>query len=482
MTSFEFKTQPFRHQREEWEAHRDDPARAILWEMGVGKTKLAIDVAAWKFLSGKVDAMIVLAPNGVHENWELDEIPAHMPDCVPAKAFAYHAGKASTKWHKAACAALLVYQGFPILCMSYDAVMTAAGKVFAREFIEKRRVFFVLDESHRIKTPGAKRTQAIVRLGKKVRHKMILTGTPVTNKAFDVYTQFRFLDEHFWARHGFASYEAFKTYFGVWRERMIVVDGSERRFREQVAVQNLDVLARLVGELGSRLLKTDVLDLPPKLFARRYFELSPYQRQLYEQLSEQLLAELDGGLVTAQIAITKMLRLQQITCGFVVTDEGETIVFGENPRLASFLDFIDDIDDKVIIWAHFHHDVDKLCEALGSAAVRYDGLVSPCDRLDARRRFQEGDAKYLVGNPAAGGMGITLHASATTIYYSRSFNLEHWLQSQDRNHRIGQDRSVTYTSLIARDTIDEHILAKLLAKHDLAKTITRDELASWLRK
>jgi SNF2 family DNA or RNA helicase len=318
--------------------------------------------------------------------------------------------------------------------------------------------------------------------GRRAKYKRILTGTPVANGPFDVYSQLKFLDEGYWKEKGFASYEAFRTYFGVWEQ---AITGTGQRFNRCVRYRNLEQLHSLVQGIASRVTKEEVLDLPPKLYTKRYHELSSAQEAAYVALRDQLMMELDSGeLLTTELVVVRLLRLQQVLSGFLPTESGFPTWLVEpddNPRLKILKEILDEAPAKVIVWARFRNDVDLITNALGEEAVRYDGSTSEEKRLEARERFQNDErTRYFVGNPAAAGEGLTLHAASTVVYYSNSFNLTHRLQSEDRAHRIGQRSPVTYVDLIAAKTVDEHIVRKLRHKLDLASKITGDEVRTWL--
>lgn len=480
----EFKTTPMAHQLAEYEASRDARARALFWEMGVGKTWVALNTAAHLYRRGEIDALLVLAPNSVHVNWVTDEIPKHMPDDVRAWPWAYSTRHHKVKWHEAACEGL-IGRSFPVLTMSYDGFRTGDGRRLAERMLAKRRCLYILDESQRIKTPGIKRTISVVATGRRASYKRILTGTPITNKPFDVYSQMKFLDETFWASHGLGSYEAFKTFFGVWEERVATsASGKTGRFSQVVAFKNLDRLGEIIQGVASRVTKKEAVDLPPKSYTKRYFDLSPEQVRLYHQLRDDLIATLSSGeTVSAPLMVTRLLRFQQVTCGYLPGDQsadGELHRLADNPRLRALEDTLEDVEGSAIIWARFREDVDQICALLGDQAVRYDGAVGEDDRLAARRAFQAGERRFFVGNPAVAGTGLTLTAGTTVIYYSNSFDLEHRQQSEDRAHRIGQTHPVTYVDLIAQGTIDEKIVSSLREKRSIASTILGDEIESWI--
>lgn len=472
------------HQLQELEVSKDLPIRAILWEQGTGKTKLAIDTAAHLFRTGKITGLFVLAPNGVHSNWILDEIPTHMPDDARALARAYSTDRSATKAHKAAMEEVVTYAGgLAVLTMSYHAFRTLRGRQTAERFLRERRCLYVLDESQRIKTPGTKRTISVVCTGRRALYKRILTGTPITNKPFDIYSQLKFLSEDFWKRHGFSSYEAFKTFFGIWVERINNSTGG--RFLQVTSFQNLETLAEILSTVSSRVLKDQVLDLPPKVYQKRYFELSAAQAAAYKAIRTEFIAELDSGaFVTATLMVTRLLRFQQIACGYLPEDgTGKLIRFPENPRLDLLCEVVEDLEGSAIIFARFKADIDQIIERLDAAGhshVRYDGRVGEEERVEARRSFQAGQARFFVANPAAAATGLTLHRAQTVIYYSNSFDLEHRIQSEDRAHRMGQTKTVTYIDLMGQGTIDHKLVSSLRQKISTASLITRDKIRAWI--
>ena len=569
---YTFKTNPFAHQREEWERSREEEARGIFWEQGTGKSKLIIDTACWLYLLGRIDAVVVVAPNGVHRNWVENEIPDHMPDAIMANARAFHfqAPKSDTKWHRQAMRSLLHFQGFAWLTISYDGFMTAAGKRALIDFFDKRRILYVLDEGHYIKTPGADRTKSILKSAKYAPYRRLLTGTPIANGPFDAYSEIKFLIENYWDGAGLSTFVEFKTHFGVFKKvRNAHVksyfDEKEQRWKKAppngalvdvlVGYRNLEELNRLIQPITSRVTKDDALDLPPKLYAKRYFAMSEEQAKLYRQIKDEYIAwlntggleaeaaamgpiegpetcpdcagrrevELDGMIypcgtcvdtavlpdgdtpVIAALAITRLLRLQQITCGYLPTDDEEEPVYiipGPNRRLQGLCDEIENRQHKTIVWARFQMDITMILEELkkrGIKAVRYDGQVSDDARAEAKARFQgerpifergvmvgrvpvpvEDQADVFVGNPAAGSTGLTLTAAKHVDYYSNSFKLIDRLQSEDRAHRIGQLNQVLYTDWMADGTVDERIVEALRNKFNVASQITGDRLKEWL--
>ena len=192
----------------------------------------------------------------------------------------------------------------------------------------------------------------------------------------------------------------------------------------------------------------------------------------------------DGELVSAPAVMTQLLRLQQVLCGHLKTDDGDLVEFKTN-RMAALLETVEEMSGKVIIWSRFRYDIKKITEELKKvygcdSTVNYFGDTSDADRQDAIRKFQFEDARFFVANPQTAGFGLTLTAATNVIYYANDFNLETRIQSEDRCHRIGQHHPVTYVDLVTRGSIDEYIVRSLRAKIDLSAKTLGEEVRQWL--
>ena len=486
---FEFKTTPYSHQLERFTEHGQKPEWGVLWDQGTGKTKLLLDSAAEMYERGEINAVLVVAPNGVHRNWINDEIPVHLVDRVRNGALIgfYESKKATQVGHKQMVDYLMRHRGLSICAISYNGYITPRGKKFAADFLKQRQVLMILDEAHMIKTPSAKRTKAIVASGKYAARRRIATGTLIANgNPFDAYAPIRFLDPDFWKDHGIGTYAEYKTHFGIWKQ--FITEGGQR-FETCVAYRRLSVLREWLSEISDRVEKDDVLDLPPKLYTKRYFDMSPEQTKVYRDIKNEALAMLASGeVVTAPLAITRLLRMQQVTCGYVPYDDSEIdggdreveLIGATNPRLNLLTEICDGMAHPAIIWARFRKDIDLIMEKLGDKAVRYDGKVSDDGREEAKRKFKSGEAQFFVGNPAAGATGLTLTEARTVIYYNNSFKFVDRVQSEDRAHRIGQEHPVDYIDIVATNSVDISIVDALRSKQDIAREITGDTLKEWI--
>jgi SNF2 family DNA or RNA helicase len=485
-----FKTKPYDHQLEHFEASRAVEWFATLWEMGVGKSKVMIDIICWLFLEGYINGVVVVAPGEVPRNWIADEIPIHAWEGINVDGHHYQSPKSKTKWHAAACKRVVDHPGLSFLTISYDAIITANGKKVAKQFLLKRKCMMILDEAHHIKNIKAKRTKTIIAAGRYAAYRRVLSGTPVAQGPFDLYSQFMFLDEEFWKREGFPSFTVFKHYYGVWQKRTNNATGHQ--FDYCAAYRNLDELQKIIAPYSSRLLKDDVLDLPEKIYQKRYFELTKEQEKYYRALREDFMVEIGETVVDATMAIVRLLRMQQVTCGYMgyyddmdLDENNEPKLKmkhmdGKNPRLELLREICEEVHHQVIIWARFRMDIDLICEALGDKATRFDGGVSADQAWQNQLDFKAGKYQFIVANPAKGQEGLTWHCAKTVIYYSNSFKLVARLQSEDRAHRIGQDQSVNYIDIIAPGTCDEKIVGALRDKKEISQLLLGDKMSEWI--
>lgn len=485
---FPYKTKPRDHQREEFDLSRDLEPRGLWWEMGTGKTKPVIDTAAHLFFLREITGMAVLAPAGVHENWVYNEIPKHLHDAVAevTRSKIWSTKKAGAQYFKKDFEELLAHDGFAVLTMTYDSLMTDAGAVAMKTFLKSRTCLYVADEATVFSRPGAKTTKRVLASAEYARWKRVLNGTPVADCPFQSYSQVRFAKRHAW-RDAFeiANYEDFKHFFGRWIIQRS--NDGDRQWPKLIDYKRLQMMHEVMDSIGSRLLKADVLDLPPKSYQQVYYDLTAAQQRMYDQLRRQMYATFpDGSEVTAALAIVQLTRFQQICSGYLPADdesELRRIDEARHPRLDVLRELLLTVPRKAIVWAKYDIDVDEiaaLCRKARLSFVVYDGRTSAEDRQLAISRFQDGDAQFFIAKPTAAGMGLTLTAADVVIYYNNGYSLSKRLQSEDRAHRIGQERPVLYYDIVARDTVDEKILEALRRKRVLAAMVTGDELQDWI--
>lgn len=456
------KTVPFNHQAECLKLSWERKAFAILLEQGLGKTKVCLDTVELLFKAHRVEAMLVVAPNGVHFNWSRNQVPLHL-DC-PYVMVEYGAGKVKTKKFDAQVFELLAptfkQRRLRLLIVNVEAYSTPGAAVdLSLKLLDKFPTLMVIDESTRIKTPRAQRTKRIIALGRHAKFKRILTGTPVTQSPFDVYSQFQFLDP---TLLGFYSYTAFRHNYGCWGKRFTQKAGRSWEYEELISYVHLDDLRARLKPHYYRKEKSECLDLPPKVYKTIGVDLSPQQVRLYQRVLDEGVLEFDDFRLLTPLQITRLLRCQQITGGFLPTEEAGVVKpLPENPKLDLLLELIEDHPGKTIVWARFRAEITAIVAKLKGAyghdqVVEYHGGVPSGKRPGMVKNFQEGKARFLVGQQAS-GVGIDLYAAETVFYFSNDFSYEHRYQSEDRCHRVGLKHPVLYVDLIANDTVDERV-------------------------
>ena len=486
------KTQAMQHQRDALAAMAGREAFALFMEQGTGKTWTLLADAERLYAAGRIDGLLVVAPKGVHTNWVRREIPTHLDAPVIARAWRSGGGK------RARADLEEVFRpredGEPpplrVLAINIDALMTKDGYEFARRFLLGTRAMLVVDESSRIKNPAAGRTKALARMRPLAACARIATGTPITNAPVDVFAQMEFLES---GLLGTTSYRAFVAEYAELMHEAhpmmrALAQRNPRAAQAQIIARNpdgsprwrnLDKLQRLLAPHSFRVLKRDCLDLPAKIYKTHYFELSAEQQRAYGLLREQLRVRLESGEEETVSALAALVKLQQITSGFVNPPGGGDPIFigEENPRLSALAELVEDLQGPFIVWARFREELTHAAAALRKAGLRvaeYHGGTSAADREAAVDGFQRGEVDAFVGQPQSGGIGLTLTQAETVIYYSNDFNLETRLQSEDRAHRIGTRHNVVYIDLVAADTIDESIARALQRKTDVAANVLGD--------
>jgi len=465
---YKFKTKPYEHQLKALEMSCNRETFAYFMEMGTGKTKVLIDNMAMLYDKGKIDGALIIAPKGVIGTWYNQELPAHLVDHIENVTVLWQANITKSQSRKLGTL-FKTGEELHILIMNVEAFSTQKGTQFAQKFMLAHKTLMVIDESTTIKNPKAKRTKNILQLADQSQYRRILTGSPVTKNPLDLFTQCYFLDPYHLDHQ---SYYSFRTRYAIMKTAYI----AGRSIQLVAGFKHLDELAEKLKPFSYRVLKQDCLDLPDKIYK---------QQKVYKQMREEALATLNGKTVTTMIALTQLMRLHQITCGHFVADDG-TIQKIKSNRLNELMDVLEEIEGKAIIWAHYQYDVKSIVKEITKvhgpgSVVDYYGLT-PQDQRDKNRDAFQNDSKvrYLVGTPATGGYGITLTAANTVIYYSNGYDLEKRLQSEDRAHRIGQHKPVTYVDILAEETVDEKIVKSLRKKINIASEVLGEELRSWI--
>ena len=476
--NYKFKTEPYAHQIKALEMSWDRPYFAYFMEMGTGKSKVLIDNISMLYDNGKINGVLIVAPKGVVKNWYEGEIPTHLVDHIEYKSVLWQSSITQTQ-QKNLDSLFETGEDLHILIMNVEALSTKKGCDFAQKFLFSHRAMMAVDESTTIKNPEAKRTKNICQLGLATKYNRILTGSPVTKSPLDLYKQCEFLSP---GLLGHESYYTFRTRYAVMR----TANFGGRSVQIVVGYRNLDELSEKLKAFSYRVLKDECLDLPKKTFMKRTVSLTSDQMKVYKEMSRLALASFNGKMMTTATVLTQLMRLQQITCGNFIADDGTMHELATN-RLPELMDLLDEIEGKVVIWANFQRDVHRIIEAINKeygpdSFVDYYGLTPQEDRQKNIKKFQDPNSKvkFFIGTTQTGGYGITLTAASTMIYYSNGYDLEKRQQSEARIDRIGQERPMTYIDIICENTVDTRIVKALRKKVNIATQIMGEELKEWI--
>ena len=436
--NYKFKTKPYAHQLTALEKSWDKTEYGYFMEMGTGKSKVLVDNMAMLYDKGKINGAVIVAPKGVYRNWYSQEIPNHLSSHIQPKMVLWTA-LTSKKKDKEYQTLFETGHDLHILIINVEALSTKKGLDFAAKFMRCHKTMLAIDESTTIKNPSAKRTKSILALGKEATYRRILTGSPVTKSPLDLYTQCGFLNSYLL---GYDSFYAFRNRYA----NMVDRNFGGRRVQLIGSYKRLDELADKLKAFSYRVLKDDCLDLPDKVYIRREVDLTDEQSKAYATMKSAALASLKGKMATAPHVLTQMMRLHQITCGHLRNDDG-TITEIKNNRLKELINLLDEVEGKVIIWANYVYDIENLVKVISDefgadSIVQYYGAIPAEQRQQNIEKFQDPNSKarFFIGNPQTGGYGITLTCANTVVYYSNGYDLEKRLQSEDRAHRIGQNK------------------------------------------
>lgn len=430
----------------------------------VGKTLTAISVAGALFQKGLIKKVLVTAPTSVCSVWPND-----------FNTFADFKYKVNvmlgTKQKR--IAQLEELERFPfndvllVAVINYESCWRDGIK---EKIMDWHPDLIIADESQRIKTHDANQSKAMHELGDLAKYKLILSGTPVQNNCLDLFSQYRFLDKRI-----------FGTNFYAFRNKYCIMGGFQKY--QVVGFKNKEDLIKKEYSAAYRVTKEECLDLPEQIFITRKLQFSDKEMKLYKQIKEQSFAELEsGGQITAATVLTKMLRLQQLTGGFLIKDDAEKPTQISDAKIHALEDIIDDYvietGKKLVVFARFRAELDLIEKLLKKKKLQYGmiyGDIKLDDRGDIVKDFQTNpDTKVFVAQIDTAGLGITLTAADTCVYYSVNFNYAAYSQSLARIHRIGQRNNCTYIHLLVDKTIDEQVLKALEKKEDIAKTIVDD--------
>lgn len=432
-------------------------------KMGCGKTLTAIAVAGAAYQMGAIETVLIVAPTSVCAVW-----PKEFEDAATFK-FKVNVllGDKKQRLRELEALKAFPFKALKVAVINYES--TWREGIF-EALLDWKPDMVIADESQRIKSHDAQQSKAMHKLGDIAKYKLILSGTPVQNNAIDIFSQYRFLDP-----------TVFGMNFYAFRNRYAIMGGFSNR--QIVGYKDLDELIKKEHSIAYRVTKEEALDLPEQTFITRNIRMNTKDRNLYDQIRRNSFAELEsGGQITAPTVLTKLLRLQQFTGGFIQADEGdkpELVFRGKLDALEDILeDYVIEAEKKLVVFCRFRPEIDLIQRLLDRRKIRYCSIYGDIkidDRGDIVKEFQTNPkVKVFLAQIDTAGLGITLTAADTCVYYSVNFNYAAYSQSLARIHRIGQRNRCTYIHLVVEKTIDETVLKALAKKEDLAKTVVDD--------
>ena len=424
---------------------------AILAEMGTGKTLISIGIAGHLYLKNEINKLLIVAPLSITKVWE-EEFGKFADFDYQIKVLEGSAYK------KAEMLRNLFGNKLQVAVVNYESCWR-----MEKEIADWKPDMIICDESSKIKNPQAKQSKALHRLGKKSKHNIILTGTPVTNNPLDFFSQYKFLDEDIFG----GSYYAFRSKYAVM--------GGYGNY-QVVGYKNLQELTEKAHKIAFRITKKEALDLPEQVDTNRYIELEPKARAIYNQVERDSFAELDSGDLSTPNVLTKLLRLSQITGGYVKNEFNDIAEQVSSAKLNELEDIVDqcmEANKKLVVFARFIPEIDAIAKMLRTKKIKYSMIRGDVkDRASEVDKFQnDNETKVFIGQLQTTGMGLTLTAADTAVFYSLSYNFADYEQAKARIHRIGQKNTCTYIHLVAKNSIDEKVLDALSKKKNIADLV-----------
>ena len=458
------KAKPYKHQQEAFDfvcrlfgltdGKKRSPGAALLMEMGTGKTLVAIAVACILYQFGLAGRVLVVAPLSLLGVWE-SELQRFAG--VPVNAVVLK----GTMEQKKELLKGASKDKLNIAIVNYESAWR-----LEKELLAFNPELVIADEAHKIKEGRTKQSKSLHKLGDKAQFKLLLTGTLITNRELDAWSQYRFVNP-----------AIFGTSFYVFRGRFFDMVGYGNHipvFRKS----KTDEFLKRLHSVAYRITKTEALDLPDTTEETRYVELEPKAMKLYRELVKESYAEMDRGEITVSNVLTKILRLSQVTGGFVGDDDKamHAVSTAKMEALSDILDSVMADGKKLVIMARFVAELDGIADLLEKRGIGYAQVRGGVrDRAEEVRRFQEDeDCRVFVGQIAAAGLGLTLTAADTLVFYSMDYSMSNFTQAQARIHRIGAKETCHYIYLTARGTVDETVIKALQNKMDLAKFLIDD--------
>ena len=449
-TNLTAKLTAFPYQHEAFLAIKDKPYAAIFHEQGLGKTKIAIDLLLYWLDKRDIDTVMIVTKKTLVANWvgEFDTHTNLRPKVLDTKK--------KSNYFVLNSAARVIITNFETISTEQDRLQL---------FLKTRNVAIIIDESTKIKNPESKLTQDFFAISALFKIKVIMTGTPVANRPYDIWAQIYFLDEGHSLGTNFAEFKAMCDLSNDLQE-----DESKRMiFEDSVAG-----IYNKIKDFSVRETKNSgIITLPSKIYHDVTVGFEQKQFEMYETLRKDMELTLTRGdetiLDESTETIKRLLRLVQITSNPKLIDESYVGESAKEILLDQLIERIISQDEMVIVWSIYTGNIDMFCKKYAKyGAVKITGKMAVEERNKSVAAFKNGKAKLLFATPQSAKEGLTLTIANNAIFYDRGFNLDDYLQAQDRIHRISQKRDCHIYNLMVEDSIDIWIDYLLKAKQRAA--------------
>ena len=453
------KVRPFEHQKRAFEfvMHRfeNDSGAALLVEMGCGKSLISVAVTGELFNERRIRNLLIVCPLSICGVWE-EEFSKFADFEYNLKVL-----KGSLE-KKAETLYSLEGRALQIAVVNYESVWR-----IERQIKNWHPDMIICDESHKIKTHNISASKSLHRLGEKTKYKLILTGTAITNKAIDIFSQYKFLEPRIFGKSFYIFRNHYFDMVGFGQHTPVLKESMRDELRNKI--HSIAFVAK----------KSECLDLPETTEIIRKVELEPSAMNTYKHLVRDSFAELQNSEVMVTNVLTKILRLSQLTGGFLGDDEGKKIHQISKAKLNALEDIIDEVTasgKKLVVMARFIPEIEAIKKLLVGKGLHFSIITGEIkNRASEIAKFQnDTDVLVFVGQIATAGLGITLTAASTMVFYSLDYSMSNFEQAKARIHRTGQKENCTYIYLIASNTVDKKIMRALKNKVNLAKSLIDD--------
>ena len=447
---FKPKLKPYHHQIVMTHFLKNFKYGALLSEMGTGKTKSVIDTVNWLIKENKLlpQKILVVVPKSILENWEEEiKINSDLSSTILI-------GKKEKRLK-------FLEKDVIFYIINYEGV-----RVIFDELFKIKWGMIVLDESTKIKSRKAQVSKLLFKLKDKGERRIIMTGSPMTEEPFDIFSQFKFLKP-----------EVFGTSFMLFRDQYAVMGGYGGY--EVIHWKNLEELKNKVFRHSIRFSKKECLSLPPKIFTQEFFNFTDKQKEVYKRLKRDFIVELKGETIITPTIMSRIMKFSEVSSGFLIKQDEKTlekkiITFDDNPKLEVLKDILERTNEKTVIWTRFRWEVELLENYFKKEKLNYSVIHGDIkNRQEQIENFNKKN-RFIICQIKIGSLGINLQSASIVVFFSLPYSYGDFIQAIDRCHRIGLKHKVLYISLLARNSIDIHIHKILQDKKSLVDYLMKE--------